>query len=283
MLFDSHCHIDAPEFDEDRPAVLRAARQAGVSHVAVPAYLASRWGSLLALCAASTEQPDWPLLLPALGLHPVYLAHHQDDDLLRLAERLDDPAVVAVGEIGLDRFLPALSEPVHWARQVALFEAQLVLARERHLPVIIHARRCHADIVQALKRVGHISGGIVHAFSGSVEEARQYRRLGMHLGLGGPLTWPQAVRLQRVARELPLDAFVLETDAPDLVPYQHSVQHADGRLRQVGERVRNSPAFLPSVLAEFSRLRAQPEAELAALFFRNTVAALHLQTRIVMT
>lgn len=283
MLFDSHCHIDAPEFDGDRAAVLRAARQAGVTHIAVPAYLASRWAGLLDLCAASTAQPDWPLLLPALGLHPVYLAQHQDDDLHRLAEWLKDPAVVAVGEIGLDRFLPELSEPVHWARQVALFEGQLVLARERCLPVIIHARRCHADIMQALKRVRHVSGGIVHAFSGSVEEARQYRQLGMHLGLGGPLTWPQALRLHRVARELPLDAFVLETDAPDLVPYAQHAHHADGRPRQRGERVRNSPAFLPSVLAQFSQLRAQPESALAVHFFRNTLTALHLQARIVMT
>lgn len=283
MLFDSHCHIDAPEFDGDRPAVLRAAKQASISHIAVPAYLASRWSSLLALCAASTQQPDWPQLLPALGMHPVYLLQHQDADLSLLAELLKSPAVIAVGEIGLDKFLPELSEPVHWARQVALFEAQLVLAREHSLPVIIHARRCHADIVHALKRVRHASGGIVHAFSGSVEEAQQYRRLGMHLGLGGPLTWPQAVRLHRVARELPLDAFVLETDAPDLVPYAHSGQHGDGRPRLVGERVRNSPAFLPSVLTQFAALRDESEAALAAQFFRNTVTALHLQARIAMS
>lgn len=283
MLFDSHCHIDAPEFDDDRPVVLRAAKQAGISHIAVPAYLASRWPELLKLCVVSTQQYDWPRLLPALGLHPVYLLQHQDADLQALDKQLKDPTVIAVGEIGLDKFLPELAEPVHWARQVALFEAQLVLAREHGLPVIIHARRCHVDIVRALKRVGHTSGGIVHAFSGSVEEAQQYRRLGLHLGLGGPLTWPQAARLHRVARELPLDAFVLETDAPDLVPYAHSGQHGDGRSRLAGERVRNSPAYLPSVLTQFAALRAEPEAELSAQFFRNTVTALHLQARIAMT
>lgn len=283
MLFDSHCHIDAPEFDDDRPVVLRAAKQAGISHIAVPAYLASRWADLLKLCTESTQKPDWPFLLPALGLHPVYLLQHQDADLQQLADLLKDPNVIAVGEIGLDKFLPELAELVHWARQVALFEAQLVLAREHGLPVIIHARRCHADIVRSLQRVGHASGGIVHAFSGSVEEAQQYRRLGLHLGLGGPLTWPQAARLHRLARELPLDAFVLETDAPDLVPYAHSDRHADGRPRLAGERVRNSPAYLPSVLTQFSVLRDEPEAVLAAQFFRNTVTALHLQGRVAMT
>lgn len=283
MLFDSHCHIDAPDFDADRSVVLCAARAAGISHIVVPAYLASRWSDLLRLCHDSVLQPRWPSLLPALGLHPVYLPHHQDSDLDRLAGLLKDPNVIAVGEIGLDKFLPELADPVHWARQVALFEAQLSLAREHGLPVIIHARRCHADIVRSLQRVGHATGGIVHAFSGSVEEAQQYRRLGLYLGLGGPLTWPQAARLHRVARELPSDAFVLETDAPDLVPYAYSARHADGRPRLAGERVRNSPAFLPSVLAQFARLRDEPDAVLAAQFFRNTVTALHLQDRVTMT
>lgn len=280
MLFDSHCHIDAPEFDTDRDDVLRSARSVGVSHIVVPAYVAERWPSLLALCQRQTHHADWPCLLPALGLHPVYLSQHQDDDLQCLSAALKQSAVVAVGEIGLDKFLPELSQPVHWAKQVALFEAQLHLARESSLPVIIHARRCHADICRALKRVGHRHGGIVHAFSGSIEEACQYRALGMHLGLGGPLTWPQARRLHAVARQLPLDSFVLETDAPDLIPYVHSHQHSDGRVRQPGERVRNSPAFLPSVLTFFAQLRGVPEAELAAQFFSNTVTALHLQTRL---
>ena len=279
MLFDSHCHIDAPEFDSDRDEVLCAARVVGVSHIMVPAYVAERWSSLLSLCQASVERADWPRLFPALGLHPVYIEQHHDDALQQLSRELKQSNVVAVGEVGLDKFVPTLCQPVHWARQVALFEAQLAIAHEFHLPVIIHARRCHADIYRALKRVGHRQGGIVHAFSGSVEEAQQYRAFGMHLGLGGPLTWPQARRLHAVATQLSLESFVLETDAPDLVPYAHSQYHANGQLRLPGERVRNSPAFLPSVLRQFSLLRGESETALATQFFNNTVTALQLPSQ----
>ena len=276
MLFDSHCHIDAPEFDSDRDEVLCAARVVGVSHIMVPAYVAERWSSLLSLCQASVERADWPRLFPALGLHPVYIEQHHDDALQQLSRELKQSNVVAVGEVGLDKFVPTLCQPVHWARQVALFEAQLAIAHEFHLPVIIHARRSHADIYRALKRVGHRQGGIVHAFSGSVEEAQQYRALGMHLGLGGPLTWPQARRLHAVATQLSLESFVLETDAPDLVPYAHSQYHANGQLRLPGERVRNSPAFLPSVLRQFSLLRGESERAWATQLSNIIVTALRL-------
>lgn len=278
QLIDSHCHLDAPEFDPDRPAVLAAARAAGVTGIVVPAYVAARWDSLLTLCRSHHHiTPEAPRLWPALGLHPVHLAAHADADLTRLESLLAAaPDVVAVGEIGLDRFLPELITPTAWARQVALFEAQLALAREHDLPVILHARRCHADIMASLKRVRHRSGGILHAFSGSVEEARQYRRLGLHLGLGGPLTYPQSARLRAVATALPLDAFVIETDAPDLVPFRYRDVHADGRAREAGERVRNSPAYLPAVLDCFAEVRPEPAEVLAAAFRDNVMMALRL-------
>ncbi|PQA48549.1 TatD family hydrolase [Amnimonas aquatica] len=278
-LIDSHCHLDAPEFDADRPVVMAAARAAGVAGIVVPAYVAARWHELLTLCRAHAvaSSPGLPVLWPALGLHPVHLAAHDDADVGVLADALAAHAdVVAVGEIGLDRFLPELTAPAAWARQVRLFEAQLALAKQHDLPVIVHARRCHADIMACLKRVGHRSGGILHAFSGSVEEARQYRRLGLHLGLGGPLTYPQANRLRAVAQALPADAFVIETDAPDLIPHPQHAHHADGRPRQPGERVRNSPAYLPSVLATFAELRGEAPEVLAAQFWQNTVTALRL-------
>lgn len=277
-LIDSHCHLDAPEFDLDRPAVLAAARAAGVAGIVVPAYVAARWQSLLTLCRAHPQvTADSPRLWPALGLHPVHLAAHADADLDTLATLLaTSPDVVAVGEIGLDRFLPELITETAWARQLSLFEAQLDLARQHDLPVILHARRCHADIMASLRRTRHRSGGILHAFSGSVEEARQYRQLGLHLGLGGPLTYPQSARLRAVATTLPLDAFVIETDAPDLVPFRFRDNHADGRPRAPGERVRNSPAYLPAVLDCFDEIRPEPVGVLAEAFRRNVVQALRL-------
>lgn len=277
-LIDSHCHLDAPEFDHDRPAVLAAARAAGVTGIVVPAYVAARWQHLLTLCRAHPRTTSAaPHLWPALGLHPVHLASHADADLDTLAALLaESPDVVAVGEIGLDRFLPDLVTETAWARQLSLFEAQLDLARQHDLPVILHARRCHADIIASLKRTRHGSGGILHAFSGSVEEARQYRRLGLHLGLGGPLTYPQSARLRAVAMALPLDAFVIETDAPDLVPFRHRDVHADGRAREAGERVRNSPAYLPAVLEVFAEIRPEPVEVQAAAFRDNVMMALRL-------
>lgn len=274
-LIDSHCHLDAPEFDGDRDQVLADAAAAGVAGIVIPAYLAARWPALLDFCRAA--RPAQPRCFAALGLHPVHLPAHVDADVHQLEILLRaHPEVVAVGEIGLDRFLPELAAPDAWARQLALFEAQLVLAREHGLPVILHARRCHAQILASLKRTGHREGGILHAFSGSVEEARQYVAQGLHLGLGGPLTWPQSARLRAVAMALPLSAFVIETDAPDLVTYPHSGHHADGRPRQPGERVRNSPAWLPDVLDTFAALRPESRAQLAAAFWDNAVRALRL-------
>lgn len=281
-LIDSHCHLDAPEFDGDREQVLQAAADAGVRGIVVPAYVSARWQSLLDWAGAhNLGLPQLPpQLWPALGLHPIYLEQHHDSALALLDELLSThPEVVAVGEIGLDRFLPELCTEVAWARQVSLFEAQLDLARAHGLPVIIHARRCHAHIVASLKRVKHDTGGIVHAFSGSIEEAQLYRRLGLHLGLGGPLTYPQSARLRALASTLPLDAFVLETDAPDLVPYRYRDQHSDGSPRQPGQRVRNSPAYLPEVLSTFAELRSESRADLAQAFWRNTITALRLAVR----
>lgn len=277
-LLDSHCHLDAPEFDTDREEVLAAARVAGVEGIVVPAYVAARWDGLLALCRQ--PRPQGPRLWPALGLHPVHLAAHGDADLVRLDALLREHAdIVAVGEIGLDRFLPALVDDGAWARQLDLFEAQLALARDHDLPVILHARRCHADILASLKRVGHRSGGILHAFSGSVEEARQYVRQGLCLGLGGPLTWPQSARLRAVATAMPLEALVIETDAPDLVPHGHHTHHADGRPRRHGESVRNSPAYLPAVFETFAALRSEPRDVLEAAFRGNAERALRLTLR----
>lgn len=259
-LFDSHCHLDAPEFDEDRAAVLAAAGAEGIGAILVPAYVAERWAQLL-VWATQADTPSLRLL-PALGLHPVFVDQHRDDALQVLVDLLQRHAdVVAVGEIGLDRLLETLVTPAAWARQVALFEAQLAIAKAHGRPVILHARRSHAAIMASLKRVGFQGGGIVHAFAGSWEEAVQYQRLGFVLGFGGVLTYPGARRVREVAARLPLSQLVIETDAPDM------------RGRD-WPSARNEPKALPQVLQALAALRAVSAQELEGALWANTWRAL---------
>lgn len=248
-LFDTHCHLDVEEFTADRDAVLARARAAGVSRQVIPAVDAAGWDGLLALC--HREQG----LYPALGLHPMFTDRHHDEDLLRLRRLLESERPVAIGEIGLDYFI---ADP-DIERQQAIFEAQLALAEEFELPLLLHVRKAHDQVLQTLKRF-KLVGGIAHAFSGSLQQAEQYREMGFLFGFGGMLTYERSSRIRKLARELPLHAIVLETDAPDMSPAAHH-----------GER--NSPEYLPQVLATLAELRGETVEELAA---RTTANALQL-------
>ncbi len=172
------------------------------------------------------------------------------DDVALLREWLSRLAghrqLCAVGEIGLDYYIPTLDRE----RQQALFEAQLQLAVEFELPALIHVRRSHADVIATLKRMGPKRAGIIHAFAGSFEEAREYIKLGFKLGLGGAATWPQALRMHRVLAKLPLDAVVLETDSPDMAPAMFPGQ-------------RNSPAHLPAICEALAGIMAISAEQLA--------------------
>ena len=238
-LIDTHCHLDCPEFDPDRAAVLGRARAAGVAGLVIPAIQRAGWEGLLALCATAAD------LYPALGLHPVYLDGHRDADLPALERAIADSHPVALGEIGLDYFVRDLDRE----RQQRLFEAQLVIARAADLPVLLHVRRAHAQVLATLRRIP-VRGGIVHAFSGGIEEARRYRDLGFVLGLGGMLTFERSTKLRALAAALPIESIVLETDAPDLTVAAHH-----------GER--NSPEYLPDVLAALAQVRGEDPAWLA--------------------
>ena len=248
MLIDTHCHLDVPEFDLDRDQVLAEARAAGVGRILVPAIQAAGWQGLISLCQREAG------LFPALGLHPVFLERHQAGDLIELARLLAILRPVAIGEIGLDFFLPDLDR----VRQQTLFEEQLNLAVSAHLPVIIHARKSHDAVIGCLRRI-RTRGGTVHAFSGSIQQAHQYLDLGFKLGFGGMLTFERSSRLRALAKALPLDALVLETDAPDLTVASHQ-----------GER--NSPAYLPDVLSALAQVRGQDPDYLAAHTSRNALA-----------
>lgn len=239
-LIDSHTHLDFADFDADRRDVLARSRQLGVRRMVVLGVYQQNWQRLWDLVQDDAD------LFAAFGLHPVYLDDHRPADLTELGDWLTrlngHRQLCAVGEIGLDYFLEHLDR----ARQQALFEAQLQLAVDFQLPALLHVRRSHAAVIATLKRIRLSRGGIIHAFAGSYEEAREYLKLGFKLGLGGAATWPQALRMHKVLARLPLDAVVLETDSPDMAPVMYPGQ-------------RNSPEHLPQICAALAaHLNTQP-------------------------
>ena len=273
-LFDTHCHLDAPEFDRDRDRVIADARAAGVAQILVPAVEVANFGAVKALCAVSVGtavdgdrdlpeassrlsgeggsrltrpdslDPSQIIFCAAFGIHPMYTPRAQDGDLAILRQWLRDDTPVAVGEIGLDGFVPGLD----MVRQEWFFAAQLKLAREFDLPVVLHIRRAQDLVLKHLRRAG-VRGGIAHAFNGSRQQADEFIRLGFKLGFGGAMTFAGSTRIRALARDLPLEALVLETDAPDIPP-----SWLNGG--------RNTPAELASIAAELSALRGIPVAEL---------------------
>lgn len=230
-LIDSHCHIDIAAFDEDRGEVLSRCREQGIKRMIVPAIDVAGWDKLLLLC--EKEQG----LYPALGLHPVFLEQHQPGDITKLEEKLATTNVVAVGEIGLDFYIKELDRE----KQKQLFEAQLAVAVNLDLPVILHVRKAHNEILTSLKKY-NVKGGVSHAFNGSLQEAQQYIDMGFKLGFGGTMTYEGSHKIHQLAKDLPLEAIVLETDAPDMVVASHR-----------GER--NSPEYIIESLHALSRLR----------------------------
>ena len=239
-LVDSHCHLDAAEFDGDRSEVIARARAAGVHTQVVPAVTAASWPKLRDTCRLADG------LYPAYGLHPMFLDAHRPEHLDDLRSWIERERPCAVGECGLDFFVEGLDADL----QKQYFVGQLRLAREFDLPVIVHARRAVDAVIAAIKQVGGLRG-VVHSFPGSPEQAAQLDKLGFLLGLGGPLTYDRAQRLQRLVAQMPLEQLLLETDAPD---------QPDAGIR--GER--NEPARLPVILETVARLRGQPAEDIAA-------------------
>lgn len=252
-LFDSHCHIDVADFDADREAVLQRCRQGGVRQILVPAVDAAGWPKLLELCQRELG------LYPALGLHPIYVETHQPGDIEALRLLVAKQRPVAIGEIGLDFFLKELDRE----KQQQLFEQQLGIANEFGLPVLLHVRKAHDQVLATLKRLGFRHGGIAHAFNGSLQQAQSYIEQGFKLGFGGMLTYERSSKLRQLAAALPLQALVLETDAPDMSPASHH-----------GER--NSPEYLPEILHVLASLRSMQAGVLARQLMENTRSVLHI-------
>jgi TatD DNase family protein len=286
MWTDTHAHLDAPEFQPppgcDAAAWQRQMRDrcraAGVGVSVVPAVCAGNFGTVRQLAHLTRNAY-------ALGIHPLFVPHMQNDDLLLLDEQLtlhrDDPHLVAVGEIGLDFFVPALCTPAMRERQQAVYRAQLKLAKKHQLPVLLHVRKSADLLLKHLREVwGLPSGqalppgcaGIAHAFNGSQAQADAFVALGFRLGFGGAVTFDAAHQLRRLAANLPSHTMVLETDAPDIPPqwlYATAAQRAAGQPQGI-----NTPAELPRIGAVVAGLRGIPPAELATQTMANALAAL---------
>ena len=254
MFIDTHCHLDAAEFSGDREAVIRSAQSAGVAVMVLPAVEVSAFKTLRSLCRAHAG------LVYALGIHPMLVDRASDEDLdhlrLSLQEHRDDPALVAVGEIGLDHFVAGLDRE----RQSRFFVAQLKMAREFDLPVILHIRHAQDQVLKHLRQAG-VRSGIAHAFNGSPQQAAAFIEQGCVLGFGGAMTFERALRIRRLARELPEEALVLETDAPDIAP---AWLHPG----------RNAPAELVQIASTLSTLRDRSLEDIARITAANAIRAL---------
>jgi TatD DNase family protein len=250
MLIDTHCHLDAAEFDADREAVHAAARAAGVETIVVPAVEVSAF--------ARTRETvlRYPGCVAAYGIHPLYVMQAADNDLAALRQWLLAERPVAVGEIGLDLYVADIDP----ARQEHFFVEQLRLARDFDLPVLLHVRRAVDAVLKQLRRF-KVRGGIAHAFNGSRQQADEFIKLGFALGFGGAMTYDGSTRIRELARHLPLEAIVLETDAPDIPP-----AWLNGS--------RNTPAELPRIAAVLAELRELPVAELVQRTAANARAVL---------
>jgi len=243
-IIDTHCHLDVADFDPDRNNVLERCRVLGVTKIIVPAIESATWSGLLSLCSKEG-------LYPALGLHPVFINQHHADDLQKLEQLLEAVTPIAIGEIGLDFYLKELDQQ----QQLKLFEAQLNIAKEYNLPVILHVRKAHDQVLQLLKKI-KVKGGFCHAFNGSLQHAQHYIDLGFKLGFGGTLTYENSTRIHKLAKELPLESIVLETDAPDMVVESHR-----------GER--NSPEYIIESLNALARLRGETADVIAKQTSKN--------------
>ncbi len=268
---DTHCHLDAVEFRDDLAAVSAQAQSANVVHCVVPAVAVNNFQLVRELAYQYSYSY-------ALGIHPMCVPGALDADLQaldkELALRKSDPRLVAVGEIGLDYFVPELMQGPMRERQEHFYREQLKIARNHGLPVILHVRRSADKLLKHLREINPAKGwsGIAHAFNGSQQQAEAFIELGFKLGFGGAVTFEPALQLRRLATELPLDNIVMETDSPDIPPhwlYKTMAQREQGQMQG-----RNQPAELPRIAQVVASLRGVSIEELAAATTANALAAL---------
>ncbi|WP_426145896.1 TatD family hydrolase [Polaromonas sp. DSR2-3-2] len=267
---DTHCHLDAAEFSADLADVRARALAQGVMHCVLPAVAVGNFEAVRLLAHQFGDSY-------ALGIHPLCVPGAQDADLqaldAELSLRQGDPRLVAVGEIGLDYFEPALKQSPMRERQEFFYREQLKLARKHGLPVMLHVRRSADQLLKHLRELKPEGGwrGIGHAFNGSEQQANEFIKLGLKLGFGGNVTFDSALQIRRLAGELPLDALVMETDSPDIPPhwlYRTAQQREDGQGQG-----RNEPGELPRIAAALAQLRGMPLEALARATTANALQA----------
>ncbi|MEC4722373.1 TatD family hydrolase [Noviherbaspirillum sp. CPCC 100848] len=258
MWIDTHCHLDAAEFAGDAAGVASRAGAQDVSMIVIPAIAVDNFETVRRLAADNANCSY------ALGIHPIFVPQAEEGDLLKLRNAveaaMDDPRLVAIGEIGLDLFIPALTRSPLREKQEHFYSEQLKIARDFDLPVLLHVRRSQDLVLKYLRRIA-VQGGIAHAFNGSFQQAEEFIRRGFKLGFGGAMTFTRALQIRRLAADLPEDALVLETDAPDISPaWLHPA--------------RNSPEQLPAIGHVLAELRGVDERHIAGVTARNAHAAL---------
>ncbi|MFC0134475.1 DNAase [Massilia eurypsychrophila] len=258
MWIDTHCHLDAHEFGGESLTVAGHAGEAGVSMIVIPAV--DRYNfDVVAQLAATAPNASY-----ALGIHPMCVPNATEDDLALLRTKVEaamgDPRFVAIGEVGLDFFIPMLTEPAMRDKQDHFFREQLRMARDFDLPVLMHVRRSQDQVLKHVRQI-RPAGGIAHAFNGSFQQAQMFIDLGFKLGFGGAMTFSRALQIRRLATTLPIEAIVLETDAPDISPvWIHPA--------------RNSPAQLPAIGMALAEMRGMAAAQVADITRQNALAAL---------
>ena len=269
QLFDTHTHFDVADFDHDRQHLAVQAKQVGVEALVLIGFIESRFDELIQTHQQLQDWENVPQSYLAPGLHPFYIEQHQQAHLQRLEQVLKQHDCVAIGEIGLDTFLKQHKRPDSFAKQQHYFNAQLELATHYQKPVLLHIRKAHAEALAILKAQKFKLGGIAHAFSGGVEEAKALVKLGFKIGVTGQITNPNAKKLHQVVQAICAERLVIETDCPDMTPLccQTSTEH----------RTRNTPVNLPYILDSLAQTLGQPQDQLAEQLWQNSLAALHLQ------
>lgn len=255
-FIDTHCHFDFPPFTDNEASSLQLASQVGVESLIVPTVTADRFQIVLEL------GQKYPAVLPALGLHPIYIAQHQEQDLAQLADCLEHATtrIVALGEIGLDDYIESPQLP----KQIDVLKAQFQLAKQHDLPVILHSRKTHDVLAQLLRQEKLPATGVVHGFSGSLEQAQQFVKLGYYIGVGGVITYERAHKTRSAIAALPLTSLLFETDAPDM-----PVAGFQGQP--------NRPERLSQILDALSDIRSEPREQIAEQIYQNSLQLFSLR------